>query len=149
MFTNGICKILKPSRNAKLDGQVKVGKATFWEGRRQGLGTVPGNVARKFMSEVTVYLENRCREKTCPLFLRPLSRSSQFGKCCLDVLPVTSCSATETTRWRFSWMNGVFNTSTAVWASNCLQMDSKLLTALIFFFSLRISRNLRSGVQKS
>lgn len=28
---------------------------------------MPGDVARKFMSEVTVYLMCRCREKTCHL----------------------------------------------------------------------------------
>lgn len=68
--TNGICKILKPSKKtlSKLNGQGKAGKAALCEGRRQRLGTVPGGVARKFMSEVTVYLVCRCREKTCHLF---------------------------------------------------------------------------------
>lgn len=53
---------------SKLNGRGKVGKAAFWKGRRQRLGTVPGSVARKFMSEVTVYLAYRCRENTCHLF---------------------------------------------------------------------------------
>lgn len=41
---------------SNLNGQGKVGKAALREGRRQGAGTEPGGVARKFMSEVTVYL---------------------------------------------------------------------------------------------
>lgn len=89
---------------SKLNGQGKVGKAALWEGRRQGLGMVPGSVARKFMSEVTVYLVYRCREKTCHLFSWMLPSSSQFGRCCFDALPVSSCSTTETTYRRFFYI---------------------------------------------
>lgn len=56
---------------------------------------VPGSVARKFMSEVTVYLVYRCREKTCHLFSLMPPSSSQFGRCCLDTLLFASCSDIE------------------------------------------------------
>lgn len=82
---------------SKLNRQGKVGKAALWAGRRLGLGTVPGSSARKFMSEVTVYLICQCREKTCHLRSWMPPSSSQFGRCCFNMLPGTSCSVGETT----------------------------------------------------
>lgn len=41
---------------SNLNGVGKVGKAALREGRRRGAGAEPGGVARKLMSEVTVYL---------------------------------------------------------------------------------------------
>lgn len=58
---------------------------------------MPGSVARKFMSEVSVYIVQPCRENTCHLFSSIPSGLSHSDRCFLDPCQFTFCTANENT----------------------------------------------------